>query len=776
MKLYIDNREIEVKDENITLLDAAGQNDIYIPHLCAHPELTSYGGCRLCIVEVEGMKGYPTACTTKVKEGMKVRTGTDIVQDMRREIIQLILSEHPTGCLICDEAEECKGTMSTIRKVGATTGCRWCPKDGDCELQRVVQFMGIKEIKFPVYYQDLEVEKYDPFFDRDYNLCIYCGRCVRICAEHRKSFVLDLSERGKETKVGPAFHLSHIEAECEFCGACVSVCPTGTLSEKARKWAGVPDGYHESICPFCSLHCEIQMAHKNKKIIGTLPPGDPHQSGGQLCVKGRFCLAELVNHPDRLLEPMFRFPEANGIISWEEASEKAAQQLKAVKGKRAAVYLSPNLPLEEIASINQFAREIMQTDNITSSVLNENLVRFIAAAEKSIPLEEVEESGAFVTVFMKGNYSYGPLTLAIKRAAQKGAPLCQIGWTRDTGSRFASQTIVPPPGDEKNFFKKVLNLIEKGKGGTAEIKKLVQMIEDAPSTTFVLGPEIANLSEGKEILSIIEKIAELTASKIFAPNPYGNIPGLLAIADVKLSEDIDQLVADEKIDLLYIVGDAPFEKRPAVDFIIHQSSFPPPPQLSADLQLPASLWGEIPGTYADPHGKMKTYTAVVKSPGLTLGNREIFEKITKALGRTDVKFTAKEIDKQIPKNFSIKLPGPGSKKTKRVKVTSPGPSFPYLLIQERTPHAVHNVSLSKTIAGMAVILPEDTLVMNPLDASRLGLEDGDSVVVTSAGNERKYPLKLQQIISPGFVFLLTHARDHVFDVNPCPVHLRRTNV
>jgi formate dehydrogenase alpha subunit len=396
---------------------------------------------------VEGMKGYPTACTTKVQEGMKVRTGTDIVQDMRREIIQLILSEHPTGCLICDEAEECKGTMSTIRKVGATTGCRWCPKDGDCELQRVVEYLGIKEIKFPVYYQDMEVEKYDPFFDRDYNLCIYCGRCVRICDEHRKSFVLNLSERGKDTKVGPAFHLSHIDAECEFCGACVSVCPTGTLSEKSRKWAGVPDQYYESICPFCSINCEIQIAKKNEKIIGTLPPGDPHQSGGELCVKGRFCLAELVNHPDRLLEPQFRFPEALGIISWEEAIEKAADQLKSIKGKRAAVYLSPNLPLEEIASVNRFAREILETDNITSSVLNENLVHFITVAEKSIPLEEVEESGAFVSVFMKGNYSYGPLTLAIKRAAQKGIPLCQIGWTRDTASRFASQSIAPPPGD-----------------------------------------------------------------------------------------------------------------------------------------------------------------------------------------------------------------------------------------------------------------------------------------------------------------------------------------
>lgn len=776
MKLIIDNREITVKEENITLLDAAEQNDIYIPHLCAHPELTSYGGCRLCIVEVEGMKGYPTACTTKVQEGMKVRTGTDIVQDMRREIIQLILSEHPTGCLICDEAEECQGTMSTIRKVGATTGCRWCPKDGDCELQRVVEYLGIKEIKFPVYYQDLEVEKYDPFFDRDYNLCIYCGRCVRICDEHRKSFVLGLSERGKDAKVGPAFHLTHLEAECEFCGACVSVCPTGTLSEKSRKWAGVPDQYHESICPFCSINCEIQIAKKNEKIIGTLPPGDPHQSGGELCVKGRFCLAELVNHPDRLLEPKFRFPEATGIISWEEAIEKAADQLKSVKGKRAAVYLSPNLPLEEIASVNRFAREVMKTENITSSVLNENLVHFIRVAEKSIPLEEVEESGAFVSVFMKGNYSYGPLTLAIKRAAQKGIPLCQIGWNRDTSSRFADQTIAPPPGDEKSFFKKVLNLVEKGKGGTTEIKKLVQMIEDAPSTTFILGPEIADLTEAKEILEIIEKIAELTASKIFAPNPYGNITGLLAIADVKLSEDIDQLVADEKIDLLYIIGDAPFEKRPAVDFIIHQSSFPPPDELSADLMLPISLWGEMPGTYIGTNGKRKTFAAVANPPGLTLGNREIFAEISKAMARTDVKFTEKEINRQIPKNFSIKLPEYSGKKRKRVRVTSPDPSFPYLLIQERTPHAFHNVSLSKTIAGMAVILPEDTLIMNPQDAGKLGLHDGDSVLVESEASDGTYPLKLQEIVTPGFVFLLTHSRAHVFDTNPCPVHLRRTNV
>jgi predicted molibdopterin-dependent oxidoreductase YjgC len=775
MKITIDNQKIEVK-QGMTILDAAEKNNIYIPHLCSHPELTSYGGCRLCIVEVEGMKGYPTACTAKVQEGMKVRTQTDIIRDMRREIIQLILSEHPSGCLVCEEKEECAGTMDSIRKVGATTGCRWCPKDGECELQKVVTHLEIDSIKFPLYYQDLEVEKYDPFFDRDYNLCIYCARCVRICEEHRKSFVLGLNRRGKDAIVGPAFHNSHIEAECEFCGACVSVCPTGALSEKNRKWASVPSGYHPSICPFCSMNCETQLPVKKGKIIGTLPPGDPHQSGGTLCVKGRFCLSEMINHPDRVLEPGFRFPEGYGIVSWEEAVEKAAEQLKTVKGKRTAFYLSPNLPLEEIIAVNRFAGEVMNGGHITTSCLDENMVSFLALAKKSVPLEEVEESGAIISIFLKGNYNFAPVTLAVKNAGAGGVPLCRIGWTRDTTSRFTDLTISPPPAKEKQFFRNLLHAVEKGKGGSQEIKELVKIIGDAPSVTFIVGPATADLTEGKDILDIIEKIADLTAGKIYAPNPYGNLPGLLAVTELKLSEDINQLVEEEKIDLLYLIGDAPFDKRPHVDFIIHQGSFPPPDELKADLVLPAATWGEISGTFADLHGSTKTFTAAVKPPGMALGNREIFGKIAGAMGKKDIKFTQKEIAKQIPKNFSVKFPGAKTRAYKKAKVSLPDSNFPYLLIQERTPHAFHSESLSKIIAGMAELAPEDTIVMNPFDASRLGLKDGDPVLVESVGSEKTYPLKLQSIINPGFVFLLTHARSRVFDANPCPVHIRRKDV
>jgi predicted molibdopterin-dependent oxidoreductase YjgC len=576
--------------------------------------------------------------------------------------------------------------------------------------------------------------------------------------------------------VGPAFHESHIEAECEFCGACVSVCPTGTLSEKYRKWAGVPDAYQESICPLCSLNCEIQIALKKGKVIGTIPPGDPHLSGGELCVKGRFCLAEMVNHPDRLLEPQFRFPEGYGIISWEEAVEKAAQQLKAAKGKRVAFYLSPNLSLEEYAAVNQFAAEVMDTTNITSSVLNENMIAFLSLAEKSISLKDVENSAAIISVFLRGNYHYAPLTLAIKRTADKGVPLYQIGWATDTTSRFAKKSISPPPGKEKNFFRSILHTIEKGKGGSSEIKELVKLLEDEPSTAIILGPEIADLTEGADILQSIEKIASLTGAKVFASNPFGNITGMLSIIESKSFEEINKMVEEEKIDLVYIIGDAPFTKLPQVEFIIHQSSFLPPDELQADLILPTATWCEIPGTYAGHHRKFKKFKAVVEPPGMALFNQEIFSRIAGAMGKKDVKFTAKEIAGQIPKNPAIKPPGTKGKSSQRINVSPPNPSFPYLLVQERTPHAFHNVSLSKIIAGMAELLPEDTIVLNPGDASKIGLQEGDSVYVQSASHAESYPLKLRNMIIPGFVFLLTHSRTHVFNTNPCPVHLRRNNV
>ena len=265
--INMDGKALSVK-KGLSILEVAKQHNIYIPTLCAHKDLSPFGGCRLCIVEIEGKRGFATACTTPAESGMVIRTRTAAVRAQRIEVLQLLLSEHPSSCLVCDEKDECKDYSSTIRKAGVTTGCRYCPNDGQCELQDVVEKVGVTEINFPIHYRNLRVEKEDPFYDRDYNLCILCGRCVRMCQEVRGVNALAFKQRGRATLVGPAFDRTHMEAGCEFCGACVSVCPTGALAEKTRKWDGKPEREQPTTCGLCGVGCQIRVLAKDDEVIG----------------------------------------------------------------------------------------------------------------------------------------------------------------------------------------------------------------------------------------------------------------------------------------------------------------------------------------------------------------------------------------------------------------------------------------------------------------------------------------------------------------------------
>ena len=195
MKVIIDGKKIEVEEKR-TILEVAREKGIFIPSLCDYPHLTPFGGCRLCIVEIKERKGYPPSCSTYIDDGMEIKTKTPRLQELRREILELILSEHPNACLICSEKENCDEYKSTIRKVGEVTGCVLCSNNGRCELQDVVETLKIDKVRFPSVYRNLEVKKGDPFFDRDYNLCILCGRCVRVCQEVRGASAVSFVYRG----------------------------------------------------------------------------------------------------------------------------------------------------------------------------------------------------------------------------------------------------------------------------------------------------------------------------------------------------------------------------------------------------------------------------------------------------------------------------------------------------------------------------------------------------------------------------------------------------
>ncbi|MGD0780000.1 MAG: FAD-dependent oxidoreductase [Dehalococcoidales bacterium] len=254
INLTIDGTQVEVEN-GVTVLQAVQSAGIYIPTLCYHPDLQPYGGCRLCIVEIENMRGLPTACTTPATNGMKVTTKSPQLQELRKAFLELILTEHPNACLTCHRRERCKPNDICLREVAVSERCVSCPNNHQCELQDLVDYIGIgDELTLPYRYKNLPVDfAREPLIQRDYNLCILCGRCVQICQDVRGIGAIGFAKHGYDTVVGTPYDRPLQDSNCRFCGACVEVCPTGALmdSEAAFK----PDKDWQEVAVPCQHAC-----------------------------------------------------------------------------------------------------------------------------------------------------------------------------------------------------------------------------------------------------------------------------------------------------------------------------------------------------------------------------------------------------------------------------------------------------------------------------------------------------------------------------------------
>ncbi len=362
--LTIDGIEVRTA-KGKRILEAALDAGIYIPNLCAIRDIKlPTGACRLCQVQVEGKRGFVTACSEPAADGMVVYSNTPEVNDIRRKVLQIMLARHPHVCLTCNRRERCKPGDICLRLIGVDEQqCIMCPKNGRCELQQAVDFIGLEEMPFPYTPKDQPIELDNPFIVRNNNLCILCGRCVRVCNEVRGNEAIAFNSRGMETVVSGAFGKPLSESGCKFCGACVDVCPVGALVERPGRYAGLPDRVVTTICPYCGVGCQLNLEIKDDRIIRVIPDEDGPANKGQDCVKGKFGL-DYVTHPERLKTPLIKKDGQFVEATWDEALDLLASKLNECKGSQFAAISSAKCTNEDNYVFQKFTRGVMGTNSI----------------------------------------------------------------------------------------------------------------------------------------------------------------------------------------------------------------------------------------------------------------------------------------------------------------------------------------------------------------------------------------------------------------------------
>ncbi len=326
-----------------TILTAARENGIEIPTLCHDPEVSRYGGCRLCVVEVAGWGSLPAACVTEVRPDMVIETESARVLEARRTILELLLANHPEDCLTCE-------------------------KTGACALQDYAYRYGVRRDAFLGERQNHPLEADNPFIIRDMNKCILCGKCVRVCSEVVGRSAIDFSHRGFRARVATALDEGLQQSGCVFCGSCLEVCPVGALTEKKGRGKGRPWEMTSvtTTCPYCGVGCQLKLQVKNQRVIGARAGGSG-LNGRHLCVKGRFGHG-FIHHPDRLKKPLLRKEGVLQEVSWSEALAYTAQRLSQVKqqsgGAAIGVLASARISNEENYLLNKFARRVLATNNL----------------------------------------------------------------------------------------------------------------------------------------------------------------------------------------------------------------------------------------------------------------------------------------------------------------------------------------------------------------------------------------------------------------------------
>ncbi|MFN2304886.1 MAG: molybdopterin-dependent oxidoreductase [Anaerolineales bacterium] len=606
INLTIDGKPIEVQ-EGTTVLEAAEAAGVYIPTLCHHPQLTPYGGCRMCMVEIEGAKTLQPSCTLPAANGMVVTTSSDKVLKARNFVLTLIFSERNHFCMYCPVS------------------------DGDCELQNNAYDEGMTHWELQPNWQPFEVDASHPFIVLDNNRCILCRRCVRACGELVGNYTLGFEERGADSMLVADYDVPLGESTCISCGTCVQICPTGALIDRQSAYQGkeAEVDHHIGVCVECSVGCQRDVLTRDNRLVRLEGDWDAVLNHGLLCDQGRFIPLE--EDRPRVMSPLVRKNGTLKTATWEEALDFLAGKL--AKGKGLAALVSTRQPAEVLALFKSIFADGVNAEFVTTLEEGKSTASLAKMAEKlgksfEANLDALKNTDAVLALELDLVSEHQVAGFFVKRQLQDGTQLIVADSKDNLLSQHATKTISLMSGEETDFLTALMDAIDTESEET-EFDEVAKILKAADKPCIVYGASFVSHADDKAIETLISLSERLGASLIGVKGNANSMAaaqlGLEAPVKPNGLQSIFIMLGDEE----------PSQKLTKtleeIPFVAVMAAYSSQLTANADVVFPGTMWAEQTGTYLNLDGRLQTAPKALDAPEGVLTAQETLRKIAQVM-------------------------------------------------------------------------------------------------------------------------------------------------